>query len=62
MKQKEITVGYADKPNNKAWLVDQGPQVSVVRWKHSGLTQAISNEWLGLPVLTKDEEMNGVEH
>jgi hypothetical protein len=53
-----IKVSYATSPNDKAWLIEQGPQASLIRWKHSGLTQAVGNQWLGLPVLTKSEEMN----
>jgi hypothetical protein len=53
-----VKVEYATSPNDKAWLIEQGPQASMIRWKHSGLTEAISNQWIGLPVLTKEQEMN----
>jgi hypothetical protein len=56
---KEIVVNYATPPNDKAWLVEQGPQTSVIRWQHSGLTQALANQWLGLPVVKAEDLKNG---
>jgi transposase-like protein len=48
--KKLVTVNYAKKPNNVAYLIEQGPQVSLVRWKHNGMDQALGNEWIGLKV------------
>jgi hypothetical protein len=57
--KKLLTVKYIKGAQNKAYLLQQGPQVSLVRWKHNGADQAISNEWLNLPVLR--EEIADVE-
>jgi hypothetical protein len=58
--KKLITVRYVkDKDKSKAYLGDQGPQVSVVRFAHDGSEQCISNEYLGLPV--DRQERNTIE-
>jgi hypothetical protein len=52
-----ITVSYVkDKKANKAYLLEQGPQASLVRFAHNGTDQCIGNEWLGLPIVKNGEE------
>jgi hypothetical protein len=45
-----LEVSYCPAPNNKVYLLEQGPQQSIVQFLHDGREQCIGNEWLGLPV------------
>ena len=54
--KKIVEVSYVkDSEKRKAYLVDQGPEVSVIRFIHSGAEQCVGNEWL-VPVEKKEIE------
>ena len=50
-----VTVSYVKtKGENKAYLIAQGPQQSVVKFVHNGREDCIENQFLGLPVVRGD--------
>ena len=47
--KKIVEVSYVKDPDKrKAYLVEQGPEVSLIRFIHSGAEQCVGNEWLVL--------------
>lgn len=55
--KKLITVNYVKaKGESQAYLIEQGPQASVVRFKHNGSEQCIGNDQLGLPVIRAEAQ------
>jgi hypothetical protein len=50
--KKRIKVSYSPKV---AYLVEQGPQASIVMWEDSGREDCIGNQFLGLPTVRRDD-------
>jgi len=51
-----VTVSYCRPGRNRAYLIQQGPQASVIRFEHNGSEECLGNEWLGLPVERNDTQ------